>query len=167
MLQEQYWKELFQLKAHIAFVEILLEESENTDRKLKIVIAVASSSSIGAWAIWHTLSWLWAAIIAVSQVISAINQYLPYKSRMKTYSSLLVELEELMIKSESQWHAIAEGQLSATEINQARFDMRSAKQKSLNKHISTTIPTDEKVQAKAEKQAASYFSTFYPTREEV
>jgi hypothetical protein len=161
MIQSQYWKEIYQLKVHIAFIELLLERSERVDRGLKIFLAVASSSSIGAWTIWTHLSWIWAAIIAGSQVINAIIQYLPYKSRIKTYSSLLNELEEIMIQGEFKWHAIADGRMTESEINEARFDIRSSKQKALKKYIHTTIPTDTELQDIAENSAMSYFNTFY------
>ncbi|MEQ9006260.1 MAG: hypothetical protein RLP12_00135, partial [Ekhidna sp.] len=101
--------------------------------------------------------------IAASHVVTAINQYLPYQSRMKSYSTLLRDLEELMLQAELRWHSISEGQLSAEEINEARFEIRGVKQKSLNKHIQTTIPTDMKLQEKAEQQALNYFKTFYVT----
>jgi hypothetical protein len=162
MVQEQYWKEIYQLKTHIGFIELQLEKAERIERVLKIILAITSSSSIGAWVIWNNLSWLWAAIIAFSQVVTAINPYLPFKSRLKSYSSLLHELEELMIQAEFNWLAIAEGKLSKTEINKARFEIRSAKQKSLKKHIQTTIPSDNKLHEKAEKCANDYLANFYP-----
>ncbi len=77
-MQSQYWKELYQLKTHIGFIERQLEKSESIDRFLKIVLAIASSSSIGAWAIWNEYSWVWAGIIAFSQVITEITPFLPY-----------------------------------------------------------------------------------------
>ena len=162
MVQEQYWKEIYQLKTHIGFLEFLLEKAEWKDRALKIVLAIASSSSIGAWVIWKDFSSIWAGIIAFSQVVSAVSPYLPYKSQIKSYSSVLHELEELMIQAEFKWHAISEGTLTETEINKARFDIRAAKQKSLKKHIQTTIPTDSALHAKAESSARDYFSNFYP-----
>lgn len=162
MVQEQYWKEIYQLKTHIGFLEFLLEKAEWKDRALKIVLAIASSSSIGAWVIWKDFSSIWAGIIAFSQVVSAISPYLPYKSQIKSYSSLLHELEELMIQAEFKWHAISEGNLTETEINKARFEIRATKQKSLKKHIQTTIPTDSKLHAKAESSARDYFINFYP-----
>jgi hypothetical protein len=162
MVQAQYWKELHQLKTHIGFIELLLAKSETIDRALKIALAIASSSSIGAWVIWNHLSWVWAGIIAFSQVVSAVSPFLPYKSRIKAYSSLLHELEELMIQAEFKWHAIAEGKLTAAEINKARFEVRATKQKSLKKHISTTIPTDYKLHTRAEEAAGEYLTNFYP-----
>ena len=162
MVQAQYWKELYQLKTHIGFIELQLERAESIDRALKIALAIASSSSIGAWVVWNHLSWVWAGIIAFSQVVSAVNPYLPYKNRIKAYSSLLHELEELMIQAEFKWHAIAEGKLTATEINKARFDIRATKQRSLKKYINTTIPTDSKLHEKAESSATAYLENFYP-----
>ncbi len=161
MVQEQYWKELHQLKTHINFIELQLEKAENKDRIIKIVLAIASSSSIGAWAIWNQFSWIWASIIAFSQVVSAINQFLPYKSRIKEYTSLLHELDELMIQSEFNWHAISKGMFTGTEINKARFDIRFAKQKSLKKNIHTIIPTNNKLHAQAEISATEYLNNFY------
>lgn len=163
MVQEQYWKELYQLKTHIAFIERQLEKSESIDRTFKIILAIASSASIGAWVIWSQLSWVWASIIAFSQVVSAINPFLPYKNRIKAYSQLLNELEELMIQAEFKWHSISEGELTATEINKARFEIRLAKQKSLKKHIQTTIPVDSKLHSEAEATAQDYLNNFYPT----
>lgn len=165
MVQDQYWKEIFQLKTHVNYIERLLERSENRDRAIMIFLAITSSSSIGAWAIWNQLSWLWASIIAASQVIAAIKPFLPYKSRIKAYSSLVGELEELMIQAEFKWHAISEGKLTASEINKARFDLRSKKQKSLKKHIQTTIPPNSKLHAEAESSAREYLNNFYSTGE--
>jgi hypothetical protein len=163
MVQEQYWKEIHQLKTHINFIELQLEKAERIDRTLKIVLAITSSSSIGAWVIWNHLSQVWTGIIAFSQVVSAISPYLPYKNRIKVYSSLLPELEELMIQAEFKWHSIAEGKFTATEINKARFEIRATKQKSLKKYIETTIPIDGSMHQKAEASAREYLSNFYPT----
>ena len=163
MTQEQYWKELYQLKAHINYVEILYENADQIDRTLKIILAVAASTSIGAWVIWKNYAWVWASVIAFSQVITAINPFLPYKERIKDYGSLLHELEEILIQAEFKWHSIAEGELTEPEINQARFEIRSQKLKSLKKHITgTTIPRDEKARRRAEDSAREYFETFYP-----
>lgn len=106
---------------------------------------------------------MWAGIIAASQVVSAIMPFFPYKSRIKEYSSLLHELEEIMVQAEFKWHSIAEGELTAKEINKARFEVKNAKRKSLKKHIPTTIPTDNKKHEQAEELARNYFTNFYLT----
>lgn len=165
MVQQQYWTELHELKTHIIFIELQLEKSETKDRYIKMILAVASSSSIGAWAIWQSLSLVWGGIIALSQVISAINPFLPYQNRMKAYSSLINELEEIMIHAELKWHAIAQGKLTEEEINTARFEIRKEKQKAINKHIQTTIPENAKLHTIAEQKSSDYLNNYYSTQD--
>lgn len=163
MAQERYWKELYLLKVHINYVEAHLLDAEVYDRRIKMFMAIVSSSSIGAWAIWKELSFLWAAIIAISQVIAAISPHLPFKERLKTYSSILHELEEIFIQMEAKWHDIASGKCDEDEINKARTNLRLQKHKLLKKHLSgSVIPDDTKKAEKAEALALEYFSTFYP-----
>jgi hypothetical protein len=163
MLQKQYWREVYQLKVHINIVEMLLESSEKIDRTLKIILAVSASTSIGAWALWSHLSWVWGSVIASSQVITAINPFLPYRGRISSYAALLHELEELMIEAELAWHGIAEGERTKAEINKARFRIRAQKLKALKKHLGgSTIPNSDQIAAKAEDTANDYFRTFYP-----
>lgn len=163
MAQERYWKELYQLKVHINYVEALLCEAEKRDRAIKIFMAVASSASIGAWVIWKDLSILWAAIIASSQVIAAISPHLPYRERLKNYSAVLHELEEIFIQAESNWHEISSGKLSEEEINKARTNVRLQKHKILKKHLPNSVVPDDEVKAnRAEELALNYFANFYP-----
>ena len=163
MAQERFWKELYQLKVHVNYVEAHINEAEKYNRIIKIFMAVASSASIGAWVIWKDLSILWASIIATSQVVSAVSPHLPFKERLKAYSSVLHELEELFIQAESKWHDIAAGRMDEEEINKSRTNLRLQKHKILKKHLSTSVIPDSREKAeKAEKLALNYFSTFYP-----
>jgi len=59
-----------------------LKNQKKTISSLKYFLAITSSSSIGAWAIWNEYSWILASIIAFSQVITAIIPFLAYKSRI-------------------------------------------------------------------------------------
>lgn len=163
MAQERYWKELYQLKVHINYVEAHIHDSEQHDRSIKMFMAVASSASIGAWAIWKELSFFWAAIIALSQVTAAISPHLPFKARLKAYSSMLHEFEELFIQAEAKWHDIALGKYDEDDVNKARTNLRLQKHKILKKHLpSSIIPDSTEKAGKAEELALNYFSTFYP-----
>jgi hypothetical protein len=165
MAQERYWKELYQLKVHVNYIEAHVCEAEQRDRAIKIYMAIASSASIGAWVIWRDLSFVWAAIIAISQVLAAISPHLPFRERLKTYSSLLHELEEVFIQAESRWHDVASGRLSEEEINKERTSLRLQKHKLLKKHLpSSVIPDDPQKSERAENLALNYFSTFYPNQ---
>ena len=62
------------------------------EEPINIFLAVTSSGSIGGWVIWDKYSFLWAFIIAASQVINVVKQFLPYKTRVKTTGGILKEL---------------------------------------------------------------------------
>lgn len=149
--QHQYWLEMYQLKVHINFIELLLESDENVDRFIKIILAIASSASISIWAVWEQYPHIWATVIAASQVVNAILPYIPYKKRIKECSLLLPQLETLMIDCESKWNAVAKGELTAKQIHTFRFNIKKSKQQSINKYVKFVFPTDSKKQKKLKR----------------
>lgn len=162
MSQEHYWKEFYRLKVHVCYLELQLGTTESADRALKIFLAITSSASIGGWAIWKEYAIVWGTAIALSQVINAIRQYLPYKERLRALSGLLNDLEELQIQVESKWLDIGAGELNEGEIRKALNDLRVRRMKAFKKHFpDNTIPEDPKLFEKAEEKALAYFSNFY------
>ncbi len=166
MLQEQFWTEFYRLKVHTNYVELLLGKTEHVDRAIKIALAITSSGSIGGWVIWKEYAAVWGTLIAASQVINAIRQYLPYKERLHSLSGVLGEVEELLVQVEDKWLQIAAGDLTEVEIRKALLDLRTKRMKSFKKHFpSSTIPDHPDLFSKAESKADEYFSSLYPTEQ--
>ena len=162
MYQEKYWKELYQLKVHLNYLEIYLQRSDFIDRVIKITLAISSSGSIAGWAIWKDYAFLWAFFIAASQVISVINNYLPYKGRIKGLSGLVYEFENLVHDFEKKWFEVSEGKLTNREINDLQFELRRKKTNILKKHlVSNVLPQKKGLLSKAQKSADVYFDNFY------
>lgn len=160
--QERYWKELFELRVHVNYLDLYMEKSEFIDKSINIFLAVTSSSSICGWAIWNKYGFIWAIIIASSQLINAVKQFLPYKTRLKATCSILSELEELLIFAEMKWFDVAEGKLTEEEINKLQFDIRAKKTQSVQRHLGmNTLPEKEKLFCKAKKSAEIYIMNFY------
>jgi len=167
MAQARFWKEFHQLKVQVIFVQELLLEAERNERWAKMAMAVTSSASIGAWVVWKELAWLWGAIIAGSQVFSAIHPHLPYKERLKTYSSVLRDLEKLFIDAEHKWQSVADGSMSVQQINRERMLLHKKKGDILNKYMPNSVfPSNPKITKRAESEAAKYFSYYYPQEED-
>lgn len=160
--QDRYWKELFESRVHVNYLELYMEHSEFIDKSTNIFLAVTSSSSICGWAIWNQYSFIWAIIIAASQLINAIKQFLPFKLRLKVIAAILKELEELMTFSEMKWFDVAEGNLTDEEINRLQYEVRSKKIKILQKHLGiNTLPEKPKLFEKAQEMAITYIKNFY------
>ncbi|MGV0985494.1 MAG: hypothetical protein ACOYB2_13155 [Limnohabitans sp.] len=162
MSQDHYWKEFYRLKVHLLYLELQLGRTEGIDRSLKIFLAVTSSASIGAWAIWKEMSSLWAVLIAGSQVLNAVRQYLPYKERLRSISGLIHELEELLLTVETKWLDIVNGDLTESEIRKALSNLRTLRYRALKKHFpDKVLPQDNGLFAQAEQQAQAYFQNLY------
>lgn len=162
MSQEHYWKEFYRLKVHVTYLELQLGRTEAIDRALKILLAITSSASIGAWAIWKEHAAIWATAIAVSQVVNAIRQYLPYKDRLRCIAGLMVELEELVLSVESKWLDIAGGDLTEAEIRKALSNLRQLRQKAFKKHFpNKVLPDDDALFKKAEAKTQAYIQNLY------
>jgi len=160
--QERYWKELFELRVHVIYLDLYMQQSEVRDKAINIFLAVTSSSSICGWAIWNKYSFIWAVIIAVSQLINAAKQFLPYRTRWKAISSIVKDLETLLNCYEKKWYDVAEGNLTSEEINTLQFEVRSQKTKAVQKHLGiNSLPIKRKLSCKAKQLAGVYINNFY------
>jgi hypothetical protein len=167
MAQERFWKELHNLKFDVIFVQALLREAERNERSFKLLFAITSSASIGAWVVWKELAWLWGAIIAGSQVLSAIYPHLPYADRLKTFLLVHRDFEKLFIEAEYKWQAVANGSLSVSDIDDERMKLQKKKSEILNKHMPNSIfPTSRRKEEQAKREAANYFAHYYPPIED-
>lgn len=166
MYQKRFWSEFYQLKIHINYIELYLQKSVNIDRSINIFLALTSSGSIAGWAIWQNYALLWAIIVASSQVATIINKFLPYKTRMKNLSKLLIELESIMLCAEEDWYDISEGLLTKREIHDLQLSIKHKKHEALKIHLANdTLPKKNKLFKKAQISANKYFDNFYPVED--
>ena len=122
---------MVQLKAHIFYLGYHRRRSDQVDFWIKCVTAVTSSASIAGWAIWQSYGFAWGLVIAVSQVISATKQYLPYETRRKSCNDTCKELENLFIQSESDWYYVSVGTLTNEEIHKKLISLLTPAQVTL------------------------------------
>jgi hypothetical protein len=167
MAQARYWKEFHQLKVQTIYIQKLLLDAERNERLAKMVTAITSSASIGAWVVWKDWAMLWGAIIAGAQVFSVIHPLLPYKERLKTYSSVLRDLEKLFIDAEHKWQTVADGSMSTQQINKERTLLQKKSAEIVNRYMPNSVfPSSPKIADLAESEAANYFSRYYPQEED-
>ena len=86
--QQKYWSLLKELKTHVIYLHNYAASSEWQDKSVNIFLAITSSSSIAAWAIWQEHQIVWAVIIASSQVATAVKPFLPFRQRLSPISDL-------------------------------------------------------------------------------
>lgn len=158
----RFWKELFQIKVQVIFVQGLWRRSERIERYIKMFLAIASSASVGAWIIWKELAWLWAAVVAVSQVLTTIQPLLPYAERQKKFALVLRDFELLFMASEFDWQSMSGVDLSSKKINSLTEKLKRKKLEILHRHMPDDVfPTNVTLANEAEAEANSYFAYHY------
>lgn len=160
--QQRYWNQLKEFKTHVIYLHGYAAHSDWWDKGLNIFLAVTSSSSIAAWAIWQEYQIVWAVIIAASQVITAIKPFLPYKQRLKAVSELNDRLQDITLECEREWYSVVEGKLTEEQIHNLCISLRNkalmAEKKCLKNIV---LPKSQKILKAAEADADLYLTNNY------
>ena len=150
---------MVQIKAWIFYLDVYTEDSYKWDRLVNIVVAIASSTSIAAWAIWQKYSFVWSIIIAISQVLTTIKAFLPYSKRLKTLVPFMEDLKFLYNKIEYNWLKIASGDLSEDEINELLYSFKDEFTNIENKNLKEeTLLENNNFREIADRKTDAYFA---------
>lgn len=158
-MQEKYWKYMVQIKAWIFYLDLYAEESYKWDKRINVFGAIASSTSIAAWAIWQELSFAWSVIIAISQVLVAIKSFFPYSKRLKILVPFMEDLKFLYNKLEYNWFKVASGELTEEEINDLLYSFKDEYTNIENKNLKEeTLLEKDELRVVADKKTDLYFA---------
>lgn len=158
-IQNKYWDELCQLRFDLFYINECIDISRKYDNFINIFTAITSSSSIGAWVIWRSLSFVWSCVIAVSQVINATKIYLPYSKRIRLLNEQYFELDKLFNDCDYLWFKIANGDFTEEGINDKLRDFRNRKHLIDYKYAKqVSIPDNKKISEKVMILTENYFS---------
>lgn len=160
--QERYWRLFVELKTQSLYINLYQMKTEGRERLINGFLAISSSSSIGGWVIFRDYAFVWGAIIAMSQVIAAVKDYLPYRRRLKALSGFSHDLARLSVNVEHDWFDVSEGRLSAAQIQKKLTNVRGQVVDLTKKHFEThSLPKNQELLDLAEGDAATYFRMHY------
>ena len=159
--QRRYWNDFVDLQTHSEYLFLYQVDSEKWDRRLSVFLACTSSGSIGAWAIWDQFGFVWGVLIAASQVLNAVKEFLPFKSRLKRIALVNPDIRELLIQAERDWFWVQGGHLSDEEIHERTIDIKSRVSKAVQTHFSESpLPHRPKLMEEAEKNTRIRFADY-------
>jgi len=85
--------------------------------------AIASSGSIAAWALWKEYAFVWAAIIAASQVADALRDVFPFTKKHRAAGAHTVMLGSIFIDAQLEWENIFSGRYTDDQIMNRRHKL--------------------------------------------
>ncbi|TBE30862.1 hypothetical protein ELH05_25005 [Rhizobium ruizarguesonis] len=159
--QRYYWETFSTLKRDQIYIGLLQEKLDHIERCLSILSAVSASGAIAGWALWQHIAFVWAIIIALSQVYGAVKNHLPFGARLKALHGLYPELESLALEAERGWFEVSRGTLSEDEIINLASSLKQRKITVTQKHLKDVLaPEKAKMVFLADVQAKAYLDSF-------
>ncbi len=116
-MQERYWKKLTDKRYRLIYINEYYNQCIWIQRAINILLAITSSGAVAAWAVWKEFPVVWAGIIAVSQVITAVKPLLSYEKRIEIIHGMINQMTLLCDEIESKWFYVANGSMTEQEIN--------------------------------------------------
>lgn len=165
--QQRFWTELKALKSDVEYLRLHLIEAERIDNSIKLILAMASSGGIAGWALWGSQNFqiVWASLIAISQVINAINQYLPWEKRIKAIRGAKPEIAGIFLFAERNWFSVSEGLFTIQEIHKITLDIKEKKNGVLERYLGEiSLPYKPEFIKKTASITDQYFVEYYGSR---
>ena len=119
--------------------------------------AVASSTAIGAWAVWQSYPMIWGGIIATAQVADALKDVFPFTARHRAANDLVVTLEALRIEGLYEAERVYAGQFTDDEITELRRKLMRLRHEAEVKYFPLgNLPERKDLVALADEAATSH-----------
>ena len=160
-MREKIWYYMLDSKFQSLYLDYQVSKYQKYDRNINIFLALASSSSIGAWAIWNEYQILWAIIIAASNVVNIIKPYFPYSKYIKDLNERALSMQNLHLDYERLWYNFDNDQVLEDLATQKFFDLKSKGVTTLRLNDDTLVFEDEKIYQVAEEKMRSYVKNNY------
>ena len=154
---------LVDMKFQGIVIGISLTKNQITDRNINIFLAVSSSASIAAWAVWSKIPLLWSSIIALSQIITAVKPLFFYNRLIRELHIRKSRIEQQNIETERLWSKIETGSLTFIEIEQFYYDYKIIYEEILHLPEDVIFKPSAKTIKEAEAHTTLHLKVYYST----
>jgi hypothetical protein len=149
-------------KFHILYLGEHHHRCITIERFINIGLAIISTGSLGGFFLWNTVQMLWATILVLAQVVTAIKPYLPYAKRSQEIEKSIIELTTIYEEIEEKWNDIYKDKIDDDDINTLYYQFCKKWDKADAKYlVDDSLPRIEKFVNKASKENELYFKNTF------
>jgi hypothetical protein len=159
--QAIYWTQLVEIKGLGVFIRRYRDDQAKWVRRIGIVKAVAASSTIAGWSIWKDYALAWGIILALSQLLDAVREYLPHQKQQRAASDLAGAIDMLFIDAQFEWSVVRGGQLEAEQIMARWRNLAKLRLEAERKFFPDGVARSERLQSLARGEVDAYFQATY------
>jgi hypothetical protein len=156
LMREKYWAMYNQLVMNRYYYWHYRNRAYKIDRIIKCCLGVVGAGSIASWTIWNRAPYVWAVIVGLTQILAAIQQFLPFSERVIKVNYYLPELVNLLYEIDSDFARIDLMDYDSINDLIANYEIRANALES--KFIgSTYFPRSKRCTKRAETDQKNYF----------
>ncbi len=159
--QQLYWTQMIELKVAAEYIRRYRDGVSSRVRLVGAIRAIASSGSIAAWAIWKDYAFVWALIIAASQVADALRDVFPFSKIHKSASEHTIALASLFIDAQMEWENICAGRYTNEQIKNRWHKLVKLQHDAERRTFPHGIPEKGNLFTAAQQDAKQYFASTY------
>jgi hypothetical protein len=158
-----YWRELGELTTAFFYYRHLRNSLRKTNQIAGITKAVATSGAIGGWLIWQQIPYIWASILALSQLLDVVKSVIPFNKNYQAASSVVASLDTILIDSQLEWEDIFSGRVSDRDIPRRCHKLMRLRTDAERKHFPAGHTPRSRLFDLAKSEARDYLSGRYGT----
>ncbi|MEJ1241634.1 hypothetical protein WBG78_26035 [Chryseolinea sp. T2] len=142
-------------------IAIMLGRFQKRGRNLDVFLAVASSTSIAAWALWQKFQMVWAGVIALSQVLTVVKPYYPFRKYATEFTSKCAKVELLNIEYERLWDKMQLGTISEEDASETYYSLQRQVSEVMMFGEDTIFEVPKSVEQEATQRVAIFLKANY------
>jgi hypothetical protein len=117
-MKNTVWSNLANVKFKALYTYECSREADRYGRLTSAFLALASTSSVAAWAIWKEHPAIWGGIIGISQVMQVVKPYISIIGSDKDLLEMSFEYEQLFLEYEQLWYAVCSGSIADPAVTE-------------------------------------------------
>lgn len=160
-METQIWSLLNDVKFKGYCLGFVVDKFQRWDRNINIFLALTSSGSVAAWAIWNIYPLFWGGIIAFSQVITMIKPYFPYFKYVKELNKKCFQVDNLSIDIEQLWYQHQNETIDESVAANRYFELKKQASEIFTFGDETIFDITDKIENKANKRMEIYLQNNY------
>ncbi len=161
MIRNKIWATLVDVRFKGFILGYLVDSFQKLDRNINIFLALASSGSIAAWAVWQKIPIVWAGIIVVSQVLNAVKPYFPFYKYVKELGAKSIRADGLNIEFEKLWSQLENKRIDEAVAEESYYELRKQMIEIFNFGDETIFKSSDKMEKKANERMKLFFENNY------
>jgi hypothetical protein len=160
-MRERIWTSLVNLKFKVFYIDLLIGKYQRLERIINVSLAIASSSSIAAWAIWDIIPWFWASLVALSNVINVAKPYFTFGKYVKELNEKYILTQDLQLELEKLLYNFDNKRVKEDYASEYYFTLKNNINKALRTSNELITPRDEKLIVISNKRMKTYLKNEY------